>query len=359
MVLAGAIPTVVTAYDPVSGAERWATLLCEQCVPDHLIVAGDLVAVTFTAHEQSGAISSVAVLDPATGETIWRQQLCDDCFPVGMAATRSGVIVLTNDQLTSLDLDRGSVNWTMDLAGGSRIAATQDLVLFLSEEALVAIDAETGDVMWRQAGGYEVAADDEIAVATAHNQVSSDGTMIEPTVVLAYDVASGSQLWERYVRISPIDLTLSAGIVFYALPAAETPPPDPGPAPLLVVDGWQLVSGSREEYNFTREDGAMLECWSTPITDIHTLESYLQDRGNESRNEPVQVSIDGRSGWLYSYGTTASEVLWKEADHVMALRSYNLTEDQFRTMLGAVRHVSHEVWEAAYEAVPTPTSIGG
>ena len=58
------------------------------------------------------------------------------------------------------------------------------------------------------------------------------------------------------------------------------------------------MSGSREEYNFTREDGAMLECWSTPITDIHTLESYLQDRGNESRNEPVQVSIDGRSGWL-------------------------------------------------------------
>ena len=50
---------------------------------------------------------SVAVLDPATGETTWRQQLCDDCFPVGMAATRSGVIVLTNDQLTSLDLDRG------------------------------------------------------------------------------------------------------------------------------------------------------------------------------------------------------------------------------------------------------------
>ena len=119
---------------------------------------------------------------------------------------------------------------------------------------------------------------------------------------------------------------------------------------MVLVGGWRLADGDPpDEYLFTR-DGASVECWSTPITEVHTFESYLDDRRAEARREPDEITVDGRSGWLFEFGATAFEAFWQESGHTMALRTYDLAGDEFREVLAAARHVSESEWQAAFDA---------
>jgi outer membrane protein assembly factor BamB len=353
VVASSSVPAELAGLDLASGRELWTTVLCEQCVLDQLSVATDLAFVAVTAHLLSGATTSVVAVDQTSGALRWEQRLCDECYPLAMTHSGSAVLVLTPDKLISLDRETGAVQWASDLVGGSRVTASGALAFVIGEEHLTAVDMATGALHWQQPGGYSVVADEAVVVTVAHNDDPGGGDY-QPTIIVARDPTSGAQLWERFASIGPLEVALTSGIITYALPAPEPTPPSlsSGPSPLLLVDGWEFADGARNEYHLVRDDGALLEIWVSPITDDEFY-MYLNDRRSDSNKEPVEVTVDGHDAWLFSYSPTSWEALWEHQDHVMAVRSADLDEDEFLAVLGSVRHVTDTVWEETY-ALPTP-----
>lgn len=226
----GAFRSIAVAYDAASGAELWRLVGDGLDASDNGAFAIDAgsstVIVAGTVSGWPGATKKVVdlnaswsflaiALDAATGEIRWRRTLpgghVDVARAVKIASDRaiiSGIsftAVVGTTRTTALDLTTGLPMWEARAPGGSRPElAVGGSTAFVGGEGgaggfVLAYDTASGAELWRS-----TRAEQSVALATSGGRVfaaTTSGGLENDAVAVALDGATGAELWStRYTR---------------------------------------------------------------------------------------------------------------------------------------------------------------
>jgi outer membrane protein assembly factor BamB len=173
---AGAIGGYVSAYDALTGAERWSVFECgEYCPVSSVTVSG---GVAFLRYDTKG----LWALDALTGDSRWTGDA--DGFSYNAApAVANGLVYLgsLDEELVAWDEVTGEVRWTAVLPEGTQDSspAVANGVLYIGSEdrRLRAYDAATGDLLWESSDlGSPFKASPAVADGLVYGAVE-DGTV--------------------------------------------------------------------------------------------------------------------------------------------------------------------------------------
>jgi outer membrane protein assembly factor BamB len=203
--------TMTNALDAVSGASGWRGPTTG--APTALAVAEGLVFST-------GAIGGyVSAYDALTGEERWSIFDCGEYCSVSSISVSGGVAFLRYDTvgLWALEALTGETRWIGDASGFSyhEAPAVANGLVYLGnlDEELVAWDEATGEVVWTAVlpGGTQ---DSSPAVANGVIYIGSDDGRLR-----AYDAATGQPLWASPDLGSPFQASpaVADGVVYGAV----------------------------------------------------------------------------------------------------------------------------------------------
>lgn len=225
--------SAIIAFDEVTGAMRWRTLVNGSAMPTPAIVAGVLVH-----HDGSGSITG---MDPATGRVLWVRNV--DSVASMSAALRvgkrrfvtSGVL---HNAVFEVDAPTGHVIWRSDpfpanasgigdcplASDGRRIYGeyvVPDIGVPISigqvvHEHAYALDLETGALVWDmplQSGPLPMR--NEAGIPVVHGGVVYVGGAAAPWVN-AIDAATGYVIWRKEIY-GPVKsaFTVKNGVVYF------------------------------------------------------------------------------------------------------------------------------------------------
>ena len=171
----------VTAFDALTGAQRWRTISTESIVASPTVAGGSVIVTS-----DAGTVRS---LDAGTGVQRWAAALGQH-VEAAVAATPGSIYVGAGTSLLALDASNGAVIWTLDL-GGSLLTAPvviDDRVLVASGFSMCAVTGVTGALLWCQDIGTAATSSPSIIGSTV--VVGGwDGS------VVAMGSADGASLW--------------------------------------------------------------------------------------------------------------------------------------------------------------------
>jgi outer membrane protein assembly factor BamB len=227
VVYAGGGEGILLAVDAASGQERWRLAVGGEAIGAPS-VSGGLVFVTAAADIGAGNAELVAV-DAAGGTERWRVAVGNQ--PLYAAPATDGELVYVPGQgedemaaLFALEAASGTERWRYDTGGFviGNPATAEGRVFVATNHALIGLDAATGQEVWRveevESGlsAPPPAIADGVVYVFAGRVDAIANT--ESGVVLAVEVASGSERWRYDTGFAPSqlgawDLAVAEGLV--------------------------------------------------------------------------------------------------------------------------------------------------